>query len=150
MNDGSIDKTLDTLLQAKKKNKSIRIINLSRNFGKEAALTAGLDQARGELMIPIDVDLQDPPRLIKDFISHWEKGSDVVLAKRVDRSIDSFSKRMSAKLFYKLNNKISKVQIPEDVGDYRLITRKVLTALQQLPENERGLFAWVSFKTSVV
>ncbi|MCK5536628.1 MAG: glycosyltransferase family 2 protein [Bacteroidales bacterium] len=153
INDGSKDGTLDTLIQAKKKYKSIRIINLSRNFGKEAALTAGLNEARGEVIIPIDVDLQDPPEVIKDFIFHWEKGSDVVLAKRVDRSTDSFSKRMSAKLFYKFNNKISKVKIPENVGDYRLITRKVLKALQQLPESERfmkGLFAWVGFKTSVV
>ena len=104
-------------------------------------------------MIPIDVDLQDPPELIYDFIQHWEKGSDVVVAKRVDRSVDSFAKRTSAKLFYKLNNKISKVTIPENVGDYRLMSRKVVDALQQLPESERfmkGLFAWVGFKTSIV
>lgn len=153
INDGSSDDTLTKLLQAKEKYKNIRIINLSRNFGKEAALTAGLDHVQGELIIPMDVDLQDPPELIKDFIVHWENGSDVVLAKRVDRSTDSFAKRMSAKLFYRFNNKISKVTIPENVGDYRLITRKVLKALQQLPESERfmkGLFAWVGFKTSVV
>lgn len=153
VNDGSKDETLTRLLKAKEKYENIRIINLSRNFGKEAALTAGLDQVKGELIIPIDVDLQDPPELIKDFIVHWENGSDVVLAKRVDRSKDSFAKRISAKLFYKLNNKISKVTIPENVGDYRLITRKVLNALQKLPESERfmkGLFAWVGFKTSVV
>jgi len=153
VNDGSRDETLTKLLKAKEKYENIRIINLSRNFGKEAALTAGLDQVKGELIIPIDVDLQDPPELIKDFIVHWENGSDVVLAKRVDRSKDSFAKRISAKLFYKLNNKISKVTIPENVGDYRLITRKVLNALQKLPESERfmkDLFAWVGFKTSVV
>jgi len=153
INDGSEDNTLDTLLLAKKNYINIRIINLSRNFGKEAALTAGLDQAKGEVVIPIDVDLQDPPILIKDFISHWEQGSEVVLAKRVDRSTDSFLKRVSAKLFYKLNNKISKVSIPENVGDYRLMTRKVLNSLKQLPETERfmkGLFSWVGFKTSIV
>lgn len=153
VNDGSRDNTLEKLLHAKEKYKYIRIVNLSRNFGKEAALTAGLDQAKGEVIIPIDVDLQDPPALIKDFIAHWENGSEVVLAKRIDRSMDSFAKRMSAKLFYRFNNKISKVAIPENVGDYRLITRKVLQALQQLPESERfmkGLFAWVGFKTSVV
>lgn len=153
INDGSQDHTMDRLLAAKKNNKNIRIINLSRNFGKEAALTAGLDKAKGEVIIPIDVDLQDPPRLIKDFISHWQEGSDVVLAKRVDRSSDSFSKNISAKLFYKFNNKIADVHIPENVGDFRLITRRVLNALQQLPESERfmkGLFAWVGFKTTVV
>lgn len=153
INDGSRDNTLEKLLHAKKNYKNIRIVNLSRNFGKEAALTAGLDQAKGEVIIPIDVDLQDPPELIKDFIAHWEHGSDVVLGKRIDRSTDSFAKRMSAKLFYRFNNKISKVAIPENVGDYRLITRKVLQALQKLPESERfmkGLFAWVGFKTSVV
>lgn len=153
VNDGSRDETFQKLLDAKNQYQNIRIINLSRNFGKESALTAGLDQARGEVIIPIDVDLQDPPELIKDFINHWKEGSDVVLAKRVDRSTDSLAKRWSAKLFYRFNNKISKIPIPENVGDYRLITRKVLNALQQLPESERfmkGLFAWVGFKTSVV
>jgi len=153
INDGSLDNTLSTLWKLKEDKPYIRIINLSRNFGKEAALTAGLDMARGDVIIPIDADLQDPPVLIKEFVEHWENGSDVVLAKRIDRSSDSFLKRMSAKLFYKINNKISKVEIPENVGDYRLITRKVLEALQQLPESERfmkGLFAWVGFKTSVV
>ena len=153
INDGSTDNTLSKLMEAKQNDKHIRIINLSRNFGKEAALTAGLDMSRGEVIIPIDVDLQDPPKLIKDFIFHWQEGYDVVLAKRVDRSSDSFFKSTSAKLFYKLNNTISHVPIPENVGDYRLITRKVLNALQKLPENERfmkGLFAWVGFKTAVV
>jgi glycosyltransferase involved in cell wall biosynthesis len=153
VNDGSNDNTLKKLLESRQSNDNIRVINLSRNFGKEAALTAGLDHAKGEVVIPIDVDLQDPTELIKEFIQHWKKGSDVVLAKRVDRSSDSMAKRVSAKLFYKLNNKISDVTIPENVGDFRLITRKVLIALQQLPESERfmkGLFSWVGFKTSVV
>ena len=153
INDGSQDHTMDRLLSVKKKYKNIRIINLSRNFGKEAALTAGLDNAQGDVIIPIDVDLQDPPELIKDFIFHWEKGNDVVLAKRLDRSTDSFAKRFSANLFYKFHNKISDVAIPQNVGDYRLITRKVLKSLQLLPENQRfmkGIFAWVGFKTAVV
>lgn len=153
INDGSYDNTMGSLLTAQKKYKHIRIINLSRNFGKEAALTAGLDKAQGEVIIPIDVDLQDPPKLIKEFIFHWQKGNDVVLAKRVDRSSDSFFKRISSKYFYRFHNKISEVSIPENVGDYRLITRKVLTALQQLPESQRfmkGIFAWVGFKTAIV
>ncbi len=153
VNDGSTDNTLNTLISAKEKFEDIRIINLSRNFGKEAALTAGLNKALGEVIIPIDVDLQDPPELIKDFIFHWKEGNDVVLAKRVDRTTDSFTKRVFATLFYKFHNKITDTSLPENVGDYRLITRKVLTALQQLPENQRfmkGIFAWVGFKTATV
>ena len=153
VNDGSRDATMEVLLDAKQHHPHLRIINLSRNFGKEAALTAGLDSARGEVIIPMDVDLQDPPALLKDFILEWEKGYDVVLAKRVDRSSDSRAKILSAKYFYKIYQKLAHVDIPENVGDYRLITKKVLTALQQLPENQRfmkGIFAWVGFKTAVV
>jgi len=153
VNDGSSDNTLEKLLGEQETRKNIKIINLSRNFGKEAALTAGLDFAKGDAIIPIDADLQDPPALIKEFIAYWDKGYDVVLAKRTDRSTDSFSKRLTAQLFYKLHNKISPIRIPENVGDFRLITRKVLTAIQELPENQRfmkGIFAWVGFKTAVV
>ena len=153
VNDGSTDDTLEKLFQAKKKYPNLHIINLSRNFGKEAALTAGLDFAQGEVIIPIDADLQDPPKLIKEFILQWRKGFDVVLAKRVDRSSDSIAKKMTAELFYKFHNKISRTKLPNNVGDYRLITKKVLNAIQQLPENQRfmkGIFAWIGFKTTVV
>ena len=153
INDGSSDKTLEKLLQLKEHYRHIRIINLSRNFGKEAAMTAGLDSALGEVIIPIDVDLQDPPSLIVDFIQKWEEGNDVVLAKRVDRSSDSWAKKFSAESFYKFHNKISNVDIPDNVGDYRLMTRKVVTAIQKLPENQRfmkGIFSWVGFKTATV
>ena len=109
INDGSIDNTFNVLKEEKnnQENINIRILNLSRNFGKEAALTAGLEASRGEAVIPIDVDLQDPPALIPEFIKEWEKGYDVVLAKRVDRSSDSFAKRVSAEFFYKIHNKKS-------------------------------------------
>lgn len=153
VNDGSTDNTLANLLQAKKNYPNIKIINLSRNFGKEAALTAGLDYAKGEVIIPIDADLQDPPDLIKEFIAHWEEGYDVVLAKRIDRSSDSIAKRITAHLFYKVHNKISHTKIPKNVGDYRLITRKVLNAIRELPENQRfmkGIFAWVGFRTATL
>lgn len=153
INDGSRDNTLNVLLNAKQNFKNIRIINFSRNFGKEAALTAGLDKARGEAAIPIDVDLQDPPELIKELVARWREGYDVVLAKRVDRTSDSFAKRVSADLFYKLNGKISNVDIPNNVGDFRLMSKRVVEALKQLPENQRfmkGLFAWVGFKTVVI
>lgn len=153
INDGSRDNTLNVLLNAKQNFKNIRIINFSRNFGKEAALTAGLDKARGEAAIPIDVDLQDPPELIKELVARWREGYDVVLAKRADRTSDSFAKRVSADLFYKLNGKISNVDIPNNVGDFRLMSKRVVEALNQLPENQRfmkGLFAWVGFKTVAI
>ena len=153
INDGSKDNTLNVLLNAKQNFKNIRIINFSRNFGKEAALTAGLDKARGEAAIPIDVDLQDPPELIKELVARWRAGYDVVLAKRANRTSDSFAKRVSADLFYKLNGKISNVDIPNNVGDFRLMSKRVVEALKQLPENQRfmkGLFAWVGFKTVVI
>ena len=153
INDGSRDNTLNVLLNAKQNFKNIRIINFSRNFGKEAALTAGLDKARGEAAIPIDVDLQDPPELIKELVAKWREGYDVVLAKRADRTSDSFAKRVSADLFYKLNGKISNVDIPNNVGDFRLMSKRVVEALKQLPENQRfmkGLFAWVGFKTIAI
>lgn len=153
VNDGSSDNTVDELLKQKEKNSSIKIINLSRNFGKEAALTAGLDKADGDIIIPIDVDLQDPIELIPKLIEKWQEGFEVVLAKRVDRTSDSFFKSFSAKYFYKFHNKISDVPIPENVGDFRLISKKVLDALKKLPENQRfmkGIFAWVGFKTTTI
>ena len=153
INDGSSDNTLEKLRQFSQQNDFVRIINFSRNFGKEAALTAGLDYSKGRAVIPIDADLQDPPELIHDFLREWEKGFDVVVAKRVDRSSDSWAKRFSAELFYRIHNSISQVDIPENVGDFRLISRRVVQAVQLLPENQRfmkGIFSWVGFKTSVV
>ena len=153
INDGSQDDTMDRLLFAQKTYKNIRIINLSRNFGKEAAITAGLDKAHGEVIIPIDVDLQHPPQLIKEFISKWKEGYDVVLAKRKSRSTESIFKKASATMFYKVYHSISTVYVPENVGDYRLMTRKVVDAINKFPENQRfmkGLFAWVGFKTTTV
>jgi len=153
VDDGSRDKTLETLLAAKEQYPQIRVIQLSRNFGKEAALTAGLDFALGDIVIPMDCDLQDPPELIHKMIAEWRKGFDVVLAKRTDRGADEPMKRITAEWFYKIHNKIAATEIPENVGDYRLMTRKVVDALKQLPENQRfmkGLFAWAGFKTTTV
>lgn len=153
VNDGSRDSTLEKLLLAKKTIPQIRIINLSRNFGKEAALTAGLDHSIGEVVIPIDADLQDPPELINEFLQKWEEGYDVVVGKRTDRSADTFLKRFTARIFYKLHNKISDIEMPANVGDYRLMTRRVIESLKELPENQRfmkGIFSWVGFKTAAV
>jgi len=153
INDGSTDNTLNVLLKAKSKNPQIRILNLSRNFGKEAALTAGLEHAMGEVVIPIDADLQHPPEIIIEFIKKWEDGFDVVVGKRTVRTGEGVIKKLTAKYFYKFHNQISDVEIPYNVGDFRLMSRKVIEALKRLPENERfmkGLFAWVGFNTAVV
>jgi len=153
INDGSKDNTFETLLSIKKRYEHIRILNLSRNFGKEAALTVGLDNAIGEVVIPIDVDLQHPPELIFEFIQKWQEGYDVVLAKRKSRDTEGILKKISTRLFYSFQHKISEIFIPEDVGDYRLMSRKVVEAIKKLPENQRfmkGLFAWVGFKTVTV
>lgn len=153
INDGSKDKTLDVLKEAKTRYEHIRILNLSRNFGKEVALTAGLESARGETIVPIDVDLQDPPELIPDFIKKYEEGYDVVLAKRADRTSDTRAKRFTAEIFYKLHNKMSDIKIPDNVGDYRLMSRRVVEELKKLPESQRfmkGMFAWVGFKTTTI
>jgi len=153
VNDGSTDNTLNVLLKAKSKNPQIRILNLSRNFGKEAALTAGLEHAMGEVVIPIDADLQHPPEIIIELIKKWEDGFDVVVAKRTVRTGEGVIKKLTAKYFYKFHNQISDVEIPYNIGDFRLMSRKVIEALKRLPENQRfmkGLFAWVGFNTAVV
>ncbi len=153
INDGSTDDTLNELLKAQRIYKEICIIDLTRNFGKEAALSAGLDFARGEAAIPIDADLQDPPEIIPQMIELWRKGFEVVLAKRKTRTGDSFVKRNTAQLFYSVINKLSEVDIPQDTGDFRLISRPVIDALKQLPERRRfmkGLFAWVGYKTAEI
>jgi glycosyltransferase involved in cell wall biosynthesis len=153
INDGSKDDTLSILKAAKVHHPQIRIINLSRNFGKEAALTAGIDVAKGEVVIPIDADLQHPPELILDFLKKWKEGYDVVAGKRLSRTGEHPLKKLSAKLFYDIHNKISDIEIPADIGDFRLMSRKVVEALKLLPENQRfmkGIFAWVGFKTAVV
>ena len=153
VNDGSTDRTFDRLLEAKKRYPSIRILNLSRNFGKEAALTAGLEHAEGEAAIPIDVDLQHPPELITQFVGKWQEGYDVVVGKRMSRTGEHPLKKVSARFFYALHNKISDIKIPSDIGDFRLMSRKVVESLKQLPENQRfmkGIFAWLGYKTAVV
>ena len=153
VNDGSSDNTLECLLELQQGNQSVRIIDLSRNFGKEAALTAGLKAAIGQVVVPIDVDLQDPPELILNMLEKWREGFDVVLGKRFSRDSDSWVKKKSANWFYRIHNKISTQEIPENVGDFRLMDRTVVDALNELPESCRfmkGLFAWVGFRTATV
>jgi glycosyltransferase involved in cell wall biosynthesis len=153
VNDGSTDKTFELLGEIAASRPDIVVVDFSRNFGKEAALTAGLDFASGDAIIPIDADLQDPPELIPTMVNLWLAGSEVVLARRSDRKADHPFKRGTARLFYRIHNSISDIAIPPDVGDYRLMDRMVVDALKRLPENKRfmkGLFAWVGFKTTVV
>ena len=150
IDDGSQDDTLSRLISVVEQDFRFHIIELSRNFGKEAALTAGIDVATGDAIIPIDSDLQDPPELIPELIAEWLRGAEVVLAKRIDRSSDSLMKRKTAEIFYQLHNRISTIKIPENCGDYRLMDRIVVDAIKRLPEQHRfmkGLFGWVGFKT---
>lgn len=149
VNDGSKDDTLEKLVALHKNDSRVKVINLSRNFGKEVALTAGLDHAKGDAIVPIDIDLQDPPELIPEMIRLWKEGNDVVYATRIKREGESFVKKFTASMFYRLIEKISHVKIPRDTGDYRLIDRKVLEELKQLRETHRfmkGLFSWVGYK----
>ncbi|WP_189439495.1 glycosyltransferase family 2 protein [Rhodanobacter panaciterrae] len=153
IDDGSKDDTLIRLLAASRSDPRVKIIELSRNFGKEAALTAGLDAAVGDAVIPMDADLQDPPGLIIKMIEKWRLGADVVLARRIDRHSDSIAKRGTANLFYKIHNRVSHVEIPNNVGDFRLMNRASVDALKLLPERQRfmkGMFAWIGFRTEVL
>lgn len=150
VDDGSSDGTLLKLVALAQADPRFRVLEFSRNFGKEAALTAAIDAAQGLAVIPIDADLQDPPALIAHMVQAWRDGAEVVLARRADRSTDGALKRQTAAWFYKLHNRLSKTKIPENVGDFRLMDRVVVEALKQLPERQRfmkGLFAWVGFRT---
>ncbi|MEX3945543.1 glycosyltransferase family 2 protein [Paraburkholderia sp. BR10937] len=150
VNDGSRDDTLEELVLVSQRDRRVKVIDLTRNFGKEAALTAGLHEASGDAIVVIDADLQDPPSLIPEMIRRWQQGAEVVLARRASRACDSFLKRTTAALFYRIHNALSELKIPENVGDFRLMDRLVVNALRSLPERHRfmkGLFAWVGFNT---
>ncbi|WP_269504965.1 glycosyltransferase family 2 protein [Burkholderia sp. IMCC1007] len=153
VNDGSRDDTLERLIRISMNDRRVRVIDLTRNFGKEAALTAGLDEAAGDAVIPLDADLQDPPSLIPVMLEHWRDGAEVVAAKRSSRACDSFAKRTAAAIYYRVHNLLSDVKLPENVGDFRLMDRKVVNALRNLPERHRfmkGLFAWVGYQTVII
>lgn len=153
VDDGSRDGTVARLLSTETPGLTFRIIELSRNFGKEAAMSAGLTEATGDAVALIDVDLQDPPELIAEMIDRWLGGAKVVLARRSDRSEDSYMKRRTAGWFYALHNLISDVQIPHNVGDFRLMDREVVAEVNRLSENRRfmkGIFAWVGFEPVII
>ena len=153
VNDGSRDNTLERLVDYHRRNQAIKVINLSRNFGKEVALSAGLDYASGDAVVPIDADLQDPPELIQELVAKWQEGYEVVYATRRSREGESWAKRFSANAFYRVIQKISHVSIPRDTGDFRLLDRRVVEAIKRTPERTRfmkGLFASVGFKQDSV
>lgn len=153
VNDGSIDNSLPTLLSLRDSDARVAIVNLSRNFGKEIAVTAGLDHVRGEAAVVIDADLQDPPEVIKDLVAKWREGYDVVYAKRRERRGDTWLKRNTAALFYRTIRRLGDVAIPEDTGDFRLLNRRCLDALATCRERRRfmkGLFAWIGFRQMAI
>lgn len=149
VDDGSRDRTLALLEERASADRRIKVVVLARNFGKEAALTAGLDEAKGDVVVPLDADLQDPPELMTEFFDLWERGYDVVYGVRSDRASDTLSKRVTANLFYRVFNYLADHPIPASTGDFRLMDRSVIEALRLLPERNRfnkGLFSWVGFK----
>ncbi len=149
VDDGSTDNTYPIIYGLSLNDPRIKCVSFSRNFGKEAALSAGMKNATGDAVIPIDVDLQDPPELVIKMVEEWVKGADVVNAMRVDRTSDSWIKRSTASWFYDVYNKMSDRPIPTNVGDYRLLDRKVVDAVCKLNEHNRfmkALFSWVGFK----
>ncbi|NES22664.1 MAG: glycosyltransferase family 2 protein [Symploca sp. SIO3E6] len=153
VNDGSQDNTLKCLIEYHRRHPTIKIVNLSRNFGKEVALTAGIDYAGGAAVIPIDADLQDPPELIEQLVAKWREGYDVVYATRRSRQGENWVKRFTARSFYRTIGWMSPVPIPRDTGDFRLLDRQVVEALKQMPERTRfmkGLFGWAGFKQTSV
>ncbi|WP_145188521.1 glycosyltransferase family 2 protein [Pseudomonas sp. URMO17WK12:I11] len=153
VNDGSTDASEEICAELAAVDEWVTVVDFSRNFGKESALFAGLEHADGDAVVPIDVDLQDPIGLIAQMIELWQQGADVVLAKRRTRAADTPFKRWSARFYYRLHNRIASTRIEENVGDFRLLDRKVVAAIRQLPEQQlfmKGVLSWVGFRTAIV
>lgn len=149
VNDGSKDSTLSILQKIAKENEKVKVLSFSRNFGHQAAVTAGLQYVTGDAIVIMDADLQDPPELIPDMLKLWEEGNEVIYGKRKSREGESAFKLFTAKMFYKTLNALSDVEIPKDTGDFRLVDRKVVDTVNSLPEHNkflRGLFSWVGYK----
>lgn len=153
VDDGSVDSSVDIIRHAQSQYENIRLVEFSRNFGHQLAITAGIRYAKGDAVVVMDADLQDPPSVIPNMIEKWQEGFDVVYGKRLIREGESFFKRFSAKAFYRVMRKVANVDIPLDTGDFRLMDRKVVDALSKLNEPEpfvRGLVSWVGFKQTAV
>jgi glycosyltransferase involved in cell wall biosynthesis len=148
VNDGSRDNTLRMMHALQASDPHVSVVDLSRNFGKEIALTAGLEHTKGDVVVVLDADLQDPPELIPQMLDLWREGYDIVYGVRSQRDGETWLKKMTAKYFYKLIQSVSRVEIPKDTGDFRLMTRRAVLALSKLKEEHRfmkGLFAWIGF-----
>lgn len=148
INDGSKDNTLSILRELRKRDKRMCYINLSRNYGKETAMIAGLDYVTGDCCIILDADLQDPPELIEEMLKYWEQGYDDVYAKRKSRAGESFMKKFTSSLFYKMLQKSTRIPIQKNTGDFRLLDRRCVDALRKFRESERytkGMFSWIGF-----
>lgn len=153
VDDGSVDSSVDIIRHAQSQYENIRLVEFSRNFGHQLAITAGIRYTKGDAVVVMDADLQDPPSVIPNMIEKWQEGFDVVYGKRLIREGESFFKRFSAKAFYRVMHKVANVDIPLDTGDFRLMDRKVVDALSKLNEPEpfvRGLVSWVGFKQTAV
>ncbi|MGB9707262.1 MAG: glycosyltransferase family 2 protein [Microgenomates group bacterium] len=153
VDDGSTDNTVNQIKKIIQKNKKIKLISFTRNFGHQIALTAGYLYSKGDVIISMDADLQDPPEIIPQMLEKWKKGAKIVYAKRKERKVDSFLKRLTAFLFYRLINFLSDTPIPDNVGDFRLLDKEVVVFLNQLKEKSRflrGLVAWPGFTTEYV
>jgi len=153
IDDGSTDETIAAIAAAHFREPRVRALSLSRNFGKEAAISAGLDHARGQAVVPMDVDLQDPPEVLIEMVAKWREGYEMVFGVRRCRTSDSLPKRLTADLYYRAHNWLSRDKIPENAGDFRLLDRKVVDAIRTLPERNRfmkGLFAWAGFRQAAV
>lgn len=153
IDDGSTDGTMRAIEAANASNARVRALSFSRNFGKEAALSAGIDHARGQAVVPMDVDLQDPPEVLGEMVAKWRSGFEVIYGVRRNRQKDSIAKRVSADLYYKAHNWLSEDKIPEHAGDFRLLDRRVVDVIRKLPERNRfmkGLYAWSGFSQASV
>jgi len=153
VNDGSYDRTLEITKQICKEDKSVKLVSFSRNFGHQIAITAGIEHASGQAIIVIDADLQDPPEIILEMIKKWKEGFDVIYGQRLERQGESFFKKTTAKIYYRVLKYMSDVDMPVDAGDFRLIDRKVCDALNKLPERNRyvrGLISWLGFRQTSI
>ncbi|MBN1382514.1 MAG: glycosyltransferase family 2 protein [Deltaproteobacteria bacterium] len=153
VNDGSNDKTFEVMSKLRDMDSRVAILDLSRNFGKEIALSAGLQKANGDAVVIIDADLQHPPELIQEFIKEWKNGYDVVYGKRIDRSDETVLKKVTSYIFYRFIQQMAKVKIPENSGDFRLLSRRAVNAINSLQESHRfmkGLFAWIGYPQKAI
>ena len=153
VNDGSKDKTLELIKEMREKDNRISYVNFSRNFGKETAMIAGLDYATGDAVIFIDADLQDPPEVIPELIKYWEEGYDDVYARRNSRKGETFLKKFTSKMYYKVLQSLTRVEIQKDTGDFRLLDRRCVNALKKMRETQRcskSMFSWIGYKKKEV